>query len=611
MAVDLRDSINSLSKSREQQMKNQLADERKLAEEKLKIQIAIEKRLKKAKENFTKEELEFYNQSITKFEEARNKRNKQAAKERQAELKEEVKILKEAGQHMAALSSSVRLAGNAMASSALSAVQSAFSATTKGVGDYLGSYSKYMSGIETRLQGTEKSFSGITSMISGQIGASPYVRQSQVLDNLSRLVEAGIVHNVEQRAFLASISDKIATTFDVANGTLLQLIRIQQADTTAARLGLEASLTKYFNAMFGDTSYLSHTFDVVSQSLLGATSQAGFRGGVELEFAAQKWLGSLSSVGVSQDTLTSLATGLSSLATGDIAGLSGSTLERLFLMSGLDYGSTLTGGLTAETVNDLMRNVIQTLQNVSASNNQIVKAQYAQLFGVTLADLTAIMNLTSKDLVNISSNMLKYQDTLSALDEGIASIPERLTLQTRIDNVLDNVMTGVGESIANNAVAYTTWLMADMVEKATGGIMDIKPFGIGTTVTQLIKTGIVGVGLLGEIPAIISGLFGDKGLSLDNWGATTQTTRGTGFTSIRTVGSTVTTSQSAFIGSESESDIFEGSVAGARDQVATVVGEDSDLLEIIRDYIKEDVRDIKHILGDLSTFIRTDLIRSL
>lgn len=609
MAVDLRNEINNISKTNEQLQKKQLIDQKKLDEEKLKIRIAAEKKFRTVQANFDKEQEKFLYDSYAKYEQYRSKLDKKSAKERQDALKEEIKILEKSGNKMAALASGVKLAGSIAAESAIRAVQSTLNATTKGVEDYLSIYSKYMTGIETRLQDSGKSFSDITSLISSQIGASPYVRQSAVLDNLSKLVEAGIVYNLEQRAFLATISDKIATTFDAANGTLLQLIRIQQADTTAARLGLEVGLTKFFNKMFGDTSYLSDTFDTVSATLLGATSQAGYKGGVELEFAAQKWLGSLGSVGVSQETLTSLARGLSSLATGDISGLSGTTLERLFLMSGLDYGSTLIGGLTASTVNDLMKNVIQTLQSVAKTNNQVVKAQYASLFGVTMADLTAIVNLTSKDLVNISKNMLTYADTISTLENSIATIPNRLSLKSKIDNVFDNIMTSVGENIANNAVAYTTYIMTDLVEKATGGITNIEvaPFGVGisTSVTQLIKTGIVGISLLTEIPGIIQGLFGSKGLTLNNWGASDTTSRGTGFTSIRATGSTVTTSQSTFIGNESESDIFAGSVAGVQESSAQVVGdEENDMLKIIRDDIKMDVKDILNVLRSIDSFVR-------
>lgn len=171
---------------------------------------------------------------------------------------------------------------------AANAIKNTIGSFSKGISDYLGAYSNYMSGIETRLQGSAKSFSSITSTISGAVGSSQYVKQNAILENLSKLVEQGITYNIEQRAFLATVSDRIATTFKAFDSNLAQIIKIQQADSTAARLGLESQLTKFFNKTFGDTSYLSQMFNTVSASLLGAESQLGTKKSVEFEYTVQK-----------------------------------------------------------------------------------------------------------------------------------------------------------------------------------------------------------------------------------------------------------------------------------------------------------------------------------
>lgn len=60
-------------------------------------------------------------------------------------------------------------------------------------------------------------------------------------------------------------------------------------------------------------------------------------------------------------------------------------------------------------------------------------------------------------------------------------------------------------SIANNAASYTTWIITDLIEKATGGINipTISVMGnsvdLNATVTQLMKLGIIGVNVLGNI----------------------------------------------------------------------------------------------------------------
>lgn len=492
---------------------------------------------------------------------------------------------------------------------AVNAIKNTIGSFSKGISDYLGAYSNYMSGIETRLQGSAKSFSSITSTISGAVGSSQYVKQSAILENLSKLVEQGITYNVEQRAFLATVSDRIATTFDAFDSNLAQIIKIQQADSTAARLGLESQLTKFFNKTFGDTSYLSQMFDTVSASLLGAESQLGTKKSVEFEYTVQKWLGSLSAVGVSDATIQQLAQGLNYLGTGDIASLSSNqALQNLLVMaasrSGLDYASMLTGGITSQQASQLLQGVVKFGQQIASNNNQVVKAQYANLFGLTISDMTSLLNLSSQDLLDISKNMLNYSSMVAETENQIASIGTRMTIKDRIDTMFDNIMSSVGENIANSAVGYTTWIMADLVEKATGGIAipTISAFGsfvdLNTTVTGLIKTGIVGISTLSEIGNILAGLTGANQLSLSNWGATPTTGRGTGFTGLTTTGVSTTTSESIYIGA-SGSDIYEASVASAKEAAQeTVKGEEeNEMMQILKDSIATDLKSILSILS--------------
>lgn len=436
-------------------------------------------------------------------------------------------------------------------------VKNLTSGAQKEVQSYIDVYDKYMSSIEARIQGSDKSFTDFTNTIKSAIGSSQYISQTKVLEKLANLVEQGILYNVEQRAFLGTISEKIATTFDAANGTLLQLIRIQQADTTAARLGIEASLTRFLNQTFADTSYLSDTFKSVSAALLGASSQLGREGSVEFEYVVQKWLGSLGSVGVSSSTLQTIAQGLNYLGTGDVSALSSNeSLQRLLVAaasrSGVDYASMLTGGITPADANKLLQGVVSFGQEIARSNNQVVKSQYAQLFGLTISDMTALLNLSSTDLVNISKNMLTYAGTIKETENQLTEVPGRLHLSERINNLISNTMASVGASIANNAGLYTTWTIASMIESATGGIgiPSVMGFDLNQTVEGLLKTAIIGGNIIAEIPGIISGLGGANNLSLSAWGGTPTTIRGTGFTGIRQ-GTYAGTSLTGYIGDTS------------------------------------------------------------
>ena len=126
---------------------------------------------------------------------------------------------------------------------------------------------------------------------------------------------------------------------------------------------MEAYLTRFLNATFQDTSYLNQGFDTTSAALLGLSSTLGAKQATELEFIAQKWLGSLASVGVSDATLSALAQGINALGTGDITTLANNpTLQSLLVMAsnraGISYAETLTGGLTAKNLNKLMESIV-------------------------------------------------------------------------------------------------------------------------------------------------------------------------------------------------------------------------------------------------------------
>lgn len=572
----------------------QLRAEKKFAGDKEKIQKATSKAIAN------------YNKKL----------QEKSLQQRKAELKEEYNL---SLTYMDKLKTRSKAFGLNIAEAAQKAVKSSVNAVGSGVENYLGVYSQYMSGIATRLQGTGKEFRDITGAIRKGVGSSQYVSQVKVLENLSKLVEQGISFNVEQRAFLATVSDKIATTFDAFDSNLARIVRIQQADSTAARLGLESQLTKFLNSTFGDTSYLSQMFDTVSANVLSASATMGRDKSIAFEYTVQKWLGSLGAVGVSESTIQQLAQGLGYLGSGDITSLAGNAaLQNLLVMAsargGADYAGMLQGGLTASSANALLKNVVQLSQEIASTNNRVLLSQYAQIFGMTVPDLIAITNLTAKDLKEISSNMLTYEQLYSETESQIKTLGSRMSVKERIDTMFENVMANVGEGIASSAGMYTTWLITDLVEKATGGI-PIPTFGVmgsfidlETTVTGLIKAGIVGISTIANIGSILSGLSGANNLSLSKWGEGDIMRKGTGFTGLKTTGVTSTTSETMFIGSASESDIYAGSVGAAKEEAKeTIAGEQGtsrDLTEIIEDDVVTGINKIITILDSTGIVIR-------
>ena len=124
--------------------------------------------------------------------------------------------------------------------------------------------------------------------IKNVAGVSPLIKQESVVSNLEKLVGQGISFDVEQRAFLETIKDKIATTFEAADGTLLRLVRIQQQDTTAARLGMESALTSFLNNMYETTEYMQSVAKSVRNSLQEAEALMGSKSAAAFEYQVQK-----------------------------------------------------------------------------------------------------------------------------------------------------------------------------------------------------------------------------------------------------------------------------------------------------------------------------------
>lgn len=561
---------------------------------KLKYAKDLNKQLKK----LSKSELEEFNKEFARQEQARNSKSLK----QQSEYYKKLAEIEDDADKKSQYSKLARQ--KEFQAKIADVVKKSVDNTLSGIQRYMGTYTDYMGEIEARLQGSTKSFEGVTSTIKRNLSTSPYVKQTEVFNQLRSLISEGIAYNVEQRAFLGTISKNIATTFNVANSALLQLVRIQQADTTAARLGLEASLTKYFNAMFGDTSYLNQTFKTVSSTLLGSTSQLGARGGVEYEYAVQKWLGSLGSLGVNESTLTSIAQGINALGTGDITSLAGNqSMQRLLLMGaqrgGVSYTSALQSGLSAQDANKLLGGVVSYIQEIARSQNNVVKSQFGNLFGVTLSDMTAILNLSSQDLKNISQNMLSYGGAIKELNDQLGQVGSRLSVKQKLDNLIENALVGAAENISNQPLAYLGWTAADLMQKS--GLDIALPAIMGTdlkqTVAGVMKMGIAGGSLITNLVyGVANALTTGGSLGLDTWGIDGDiTTRGKNVVSARGMSSGTSTT---IYGGGGTSDEELGRVAKESTQYksAEADSEDSKLMEVLRDNIATDVRAILGIL---------------
>ena len=351
--------------------------------------------------------------------------------------------------------------------------------------------------------------------LSSAVGVNPYFKTETMLTNLSNLINEGIAANVEQRAFLQTASENIANTFNVANASLLRIVRLQQQDSSAARLGMEARLTSYLNSMFENTEYLNKTFDNVTDALVEASSHMSIQGSTELEYVVQKWLGSLVSVGMSESTVTNIAQALGQLGSGNIEALTNSNMLNLLTMasskSNMDIGGILKSGLNADTADVLLNNLVAYLVDIERSGNNVVKSQLANTFGITYSDLAAAANLSSS-MNNIYGKNMSFNDMYLELAEQLMMVPFRMNTTTRFDNLWSNLEFGVGKGIASSPALAAIWKVTDMIQQNTGGInipfINAMGFGVdlNTSVENLVKLGLVGVSSMGMIGEAISGM---------------------------------------------------------------------------------------------------------
>ena len=404
----------------------------------------------------------------------------------------------------------------------LKGVSNAINEMGNEVNSLISTFSSYQSAINTRLDGTGENFNKLRRGIVGKLGSSPFVKTQKVLDSLQSLVAEGISFNLEQRTFLASLSDKIATTFEIANESLLRIVKLQQADSSAARLGMEASLNSFLNKNFQNTEYLNKNFDNVTTAILDASAQMTTQQAVEFEYIVQKWLGAMSSVGLSDNTVSGMAQAIGWLGTGDISQLSNSPINNLIVMAanraGLDYSQILIDGLDSDTTNTLLKSAVEYLKTIAVNDNKVVKSQLASTFGVNITDLVALTNLTDATIKDITDTKETYSSSISELTKQFRTLVTKVSVPEMMQNLIDNFKFSMASTIAGNPVTAVTWAITDLIEKYTGGI-NIPAFqtlAMGTgggfdlnaTVEGLIKTGMLGVGALGGVASVITGLAG-------------------------------------------------------------------------------------------------------
>lgn len=378
--------------------------------------------------------------------------------------------------------------------------------------------------IDTRLQGStvnDKNLGSYWKQLSrdmNKLGAvNPFFKQEDFANNIEALVNRGISFDIKQRAFLMTIQEKIANTFDVADGTLLRLIRIQQQDTTAGRLGMESALNSFLNSMYETSEYLTDVAASVRGSLEEMQALMEGAAGTELEFQVQKWMGSLYSVGMSQEAVQSIAQTFGQIASGDVSGLTGNGTGNLLIMAANEAGKSiadiLQDGLDAKETNELMQAMVNYLAEIAetSSDSRVVQQQLANVYGMKASDLRAATNLASS-IKEVSKQDLTYGGMIGQLEDMAKSMILRTSTGEMLSNVWGNVQYTMATQMSNDPVLYLLPKVATLLEDYAGGIdlpfLNVMGFGVdlNTSVAQLMNVAAMSGSILGALGPMMSGL---------------------------------------------------------------------------------------------------------
>ena len=348
----------------------------------------------------------------------------------------------------------------------------------KGVEQAVKVQTSYLGKINSRLQGSGESFAKFQNDMGASFGKSAFISQQKLMETIAKMVDTGIAFNVEQRAIFQELKDSMVSTFDAFQGELPRLIRLQQTDVTASQMGFESLLTQFLNNQFQDTSYLSDVYDTISSALIDASSQLTAEGATEFNFAVQKWLGSLYSLGMSSEGVTKIAKGIEYLATGNVEALnSDDSLRTLFAAaSGGAYSQILTGGLNATTVNELLASVVSYLRGISSDTNQVTKQALSGAFGgLSFSDLKALNNMTDNIIASIYETNKSYSDAMeetynqlmyatTLYDYHDLTTNARVSPAQLFETAYENILYEYGIGIASDFGSYNTFRIASQLE---------------------------------------------------------------------------------------------------------------------------------------------------
>lgn len=348
---------------------------------------------------------------------------------------------------------------------------------------YMKSLNSIRETISYGLSGTSTSLDSLVSNINAAIGSSAVVKQENLYRNLQSLINSGIVYNAEQRAYLTTLSEDLGMAFRADNASLARLVNLHREDMSSQRMAIEASLKTFLNQNYQTSQYIKQGFESVSNALFEAQALMSTSEAMNFEATIQKWMGSLSSVGMSTETITSLANAIGAASSGNVAGLSGGISNLLYMgaaRSNIDIGEMLSGGLSDTSANALMSGIVNYIASMGSSESNVVKSALARTFGINVSDIVAASKVrdattTGRLSTDIESSLLN-------------SVYKHVGLSNMFDNMMANLLYGSAAGmvmpLGGNAYALYRLLTSagDLAAEASEGItLEASPFGIGVS----------------------------------------------------------------------------------------------------------------------------------
>lgn len=402
--------------------------------------------------------------------------------------------------------------GKAVAKAVAVAIDKAAKFASDSVDSAVSVFIQNQAAISARLQGSyldgqQGAFENIVEHINKSLNTNLIVSQKQLVSDFRKLTDNGIAFNLEERAILSNLSEKMVSTFSVLEPSLTKLIRIQQDDITARQLGAEAWLTQVLNERFNDTSYLTDVYDTVSSALIEANSQMTSDMAVSFNSVVQKWLGAMYSVGLDQSAINQLAQGIGYLASGNVSALSSNSGLQTLLVSaanlgGLSYADMLNNGMSIDDTNKLLESVVQYLKSIDDSmGTNVTKSAMASILGISISDLKAIENLSNTVISDLSS-LTSIQNSAQFLNETNAQLNQltnRMTASEMINNYMENLQFTLGRGMAENNTSYLKYKATQFVTNLVGG------GGSGNLFSGIVRA-FGGLAQLGEIVDSIGGM---------------------------------------------------------------------------------------------------------